>query len=208
MVVLRITNGFTRLSDPKLGSRASNIHLAMTGNPNFATPIPTLAAFQTGINEFLAASSEADNGGSYDKAVKNQKRDALIELLHSLAAYVLFTAAGTDNPELVAKSSGFSVAKTGTPSVLGAIENLQLKDGPNAGDLLVSFNTVVGARAFVYQYTDDETLAEGSWRTEVGTSRKVVLSGLQSGKKYFVRLIAIGAKDQKIISEVVSRLVQ
>jgi len=121
---------------------------------------------------------------------------------------VLFTATGAADPVLVAKSSGFNIAKGGTPTVLGSVENLQLTDGINPGELVALFNSVTGAKGFVYQYTDDPTLAEGSWRSEVGTSRRVVLSGLQSGKKYFVRIIAIGANDQKCVSDAVSRLVQ
>lgn len=208
MVVLRITNGFTRLSDSKLISRANAILQSMTSNSNFPTPSPTLAAFQTAINDFVTALSEAENGGNYDKAVKNQKRDELIDILHALGAYVLFTSSNLPDPFLAAKSSGFHVAKTGSPKVLGTVDNLQLSDGVNPGELAISFNTVAGSRAFVYLYTDDASLSETSWRVEVGTSRKVVLSGLESGKKYFVRIIAIGASDQKVVSDVVSRLIQ
>jgi hypothetical protein len=180
----------------------------MTGNPNFPTPTPTLAALQAAIDDFATALSDAENGGSYDKAVKNQKRNALVDILHALGAYVLFTASNAADPLLVAKSSGFHVAKTATPTILGSIKNIQLSDGINSGELAISFNSVVGAKAFVYQYTDDATLSETSWRIEVGTSRKVVLSGLEIGKKYFVRIIAIGGKDQKCVSDIVSRLVQ
>lgn len=208
MTVLRITNGFTKLSDPNLISRANSIQQAMVGNLNFSSPTPTLAALQTAINDLVTALSDADNGGNYDKAVKNQKRNALIDILHNLGAYVLFTSSGLPDPFLAAKSSAFHVAKTGSPILLGAIENLQLKDGMNPGELNISFNAVTGSKAFVCQYSDDPTLAESSWRTEVGTSRKFTLSGLEIGKKYFVRIIAIGANDQKVISDVASRLVQ
>lgn len=208
MVVLRITNGFTRLSDPKLISRANAILQSMTGNSNFPTPSPTLAALQTAIDDFTAALSDAENGGNYDKAVKNQKKIVLIDVLHNLGAYVLFTASGLSDPFLAAKSSGFNVAKTASPKLLGTVDNLQLSDGVNPGELVVTYNRIVGGRAVVCQYTDDPNLGETSWHIEVGTSSKIVLSGLQRGKKYFVRIIGIGANDQKCVSEIVSRLVQ
>jgi hypothetical protein len=81
---LRITNGFNKLTDAVLETRANNIVSSMTANPNFATPTPTLAAMQTAIDNFSDALAKAQTGSQYDKAFKTQKRGELIKLLHSL----------------------------------------------------------------------------------------------------------------------------
>lgn len=62
MNVLRITNGFDKLSDSNLEARANNILSSMTGNANFATPSPTLVVMQTGIDEFTSALAVAQSG--------------------------------------------------------------------------------------------------------------------------------------------------
>ena len=112
-MLLRITNGFEKLSDSDLLARANNIMSGMTGNASFATPTPSLATVQTAIDAFSDALSIAQTGSSYEKAFKNQKKAELIDLIHSLGNYVLFTANGD---ALVAQSSNFSIAKPPSPA--------------------------------------------------------------------------------------------
>ncbi len=183
MNLLRITNGFDKLSDANLEARANNIVASMTGNASFATPSPTLAVVQTAIDNYSAALAKAQTGSSYDKAYKNQKKGDLIDLLHSLGNYVLFTANGD---ELVAKSSGYNIAKGPSPAPeVSAAVNQNLEDGANAGELKYSFDKVPGARSYMYQYAPDPLTENSTWQSQPGTIRKIVFSGLDSGKKYF-----------------------
>ena len=43
MKTLKITNGYPQMSDPKLDTKSHQILAAMTGNPNFTAPVPSLA---------------------------------------------------------------------------------------------------------------------------------------------------------------------
>jgi len=206
MILLRITNGFDRLSDNDLEVKANSIISALTGNADFPNPTPTLAQMQAAVDAYTDALAKAKTGSQYEKAFKNQKRAELIGLLHRLGNYVLFTANGD---ALKAKSSGFNIAKGPSPSPeVTAATNQKLEDGANPGELNYSFDRVPGARSYVYQYTTDPLTNDSVWKNQVGTVRKIVLTGLESGKKYWCRVMAIGINGQGIYSEPVSRLVQ
>lgn len=206
MNVLRITNGFNRLSDNDLEAKANSIITAMTGNPDFPTPTPTLAVLQAASDDFSAALAIAKNGSPYEKAVKNTKKVALITLLHSLANCVLFIANGD---ALKAKSSGFTIAKEPTPTPpLTAAANQKLEDGQNAGELLFSFDKVPGAKSYIYQCAPDPVTDSSAWESQTGTLRKISFSGLEIGKKYWCRVVAIGRNEQGVYSEPVWRIVQ
>jgi hypothetical protein len=59
MPLLRITNGFDRLSDAQLEVKANTIVSSITGNSNFPTPTPTLADVQIAITAYTAALATA-----------------------------------------------------------------------------------------------------------------------------------------------------
>ena len=113
MKKLSITNGLGQLSDPSLETRSYQILTAMTDNPNFLTPTPTIADMNTLIGDFFEALSQCKDGDRLKIAIKNQKREALIEGLHLWASYVLFQSAGDS---VKAISSGFRIGKTPAPA--------------------------------------------------------------------------------------------
>lgn len=206
MPLLRITNGFDRLSDSDLEARTNSLIASITGNANFPTPTPTLAVVQAASDAFTSALAVAQTGSPYEKAVKNEKRTELIDLLHSMSNYVLFTANGD---VLKAKSSGFTIAKEPTPApALTAATNQRLQDGQNTGMLEYSFSKVPGARSYVYQCTPDPITENSKWESETGTISKALFSGLEIGRRYWCRVTAIGTKSQGVTSVPVSRIVQ
>lgn len=206
MPLLRITNGFDKLSDADFEVRANTILTSMTANANFPTPVPALPTVQTSITDYVDALAVAKGGSNYDKAIKNDKKVKLIDVLHSLGNYVLFTANGD---ELIAKSSGYAIAKMPAPAPdISKAENLKLEDGMNAGELQLSFSKVQGARSYIYQNAKDPVVDESSWANQTGTLRKTLFTGLESQKKYWCRVIAIGINGQQVISDPIARVVQ
>jgi hypothetical protein len=206
MRILRITNGFERLTDAALEARANSILAALTGNTAFPTPVPSLPALQTAIDDYTDALARAQQGSAYEKAFKNQKKMVLIDLLHSLGNYVLFTANGD---ELMAKSSGFAIAKLPSPKPpVEPAGGQVLSDGPNAGELDYKFKPVKGARSYLYQHTPEPLTAGSVWESQAGTVSRVRFSGLESGKRYWCRVMTVGTGGQAVYSEPVSRVVQ
>lgn len=205
MPLLRITNGFDYISDIKLLLRSREIYTQMFDNPNFPTPSPNLSDVHTAITAYGDALDKAASGNKYDIDDKNVKKAVVVDMLHNLGYYVLFTSKGN---AVVAATSGFHIAKTGAPIVLQKPENQKVGDGPNNGSLISSVNAVKGAKSYLHQYTTDQTLAESTWVTMACTLSKCVLTGLSSGTRYYCRVAAIGSNEQIMYGDVKSRIVQ
>lgn len=206
MAQLKINNGFEGMTDLDFLGKVRFIVDQMTANSaNFPTPDPTLASVTTLATEFETAINEAEAGGSYDKSVRDSKKEELIDTMHNLGNYVLFTAKGD---RLIAESSGFTIAKNPTPQPpIEKPGGLVLTDGANAGELMLLFKRVMGSRSYMYQISLDPT-DETKWVTQHGTIRKNLFTGLESGKRYYVRVVALGTNSQVVYSDVVSRVAQ
>lgn len=206
MSVLRITNGFNKLSDTSLLGRAGEINIAMNGNANFPTPTPTLVTLQTALTDFEIALAKAKSGSELEKAIKNDKRQDLIDILHALGNYVLFTANG-DRTKAV--SSAFTIAKQPEPlPPLTRPATLQVTEGPNSGELSIKFKRVLGARCYMVQYAEETTSGTPNWQSQTCTTSKFTLKQLQSGKKYQLRVAAVGTNEQIMYSDPVWKIVQ
>ena len=204
MKTVRITNGFNELTDAYLLVRANFIATSMTGNASFPQPVPTLAELGDGITAFSAAVQAAEGGSRQDIAVKNDLRDSLINQLHLLGNYVLFTAAGD---EVVATSSGFNVSRQPAPAPpITNPDGVALANGLNRGELLLSCKRMSGAKSYVHELTTWPVSAGSQWQSIVSTSSKNLFSGLESGKEYAGRVAAVGVKQQVVYSDVVARI--
>lgn len=206
MAQLKITNGFNGMADLDFLGKVRFIVGQMTGNgANFPTPDPSLAAVTTLANEFEQTIQDAEAGGTFDKSVRDSKKAELIATMYNLGDYVLFQS---KQDRLKAESSGFSVARD--PSPKPPIEKpvgLSLTDGVNAGELLLLFKSVANARSYMYQISLDPA-DETKWVSQHGTIRKNLFTGLESGKRYYVRVVAFGTNGQVVYSDVVSRIAQ
>lgn len=195
---------FYRYSDGDFESKTHTIIANMTGNAYFPTPVPTIANVTTAAADYSNALIEAKTGSRSAVAEKNSKREELVALLRSLAAYVNFAANG-DMTKLL--SSGFDISKTTVPVVITKPENLQVLNGANSGELEVLVNRVKGATAYLHEYTTDDTAQTVNWVSVASTSRRIVFSNLQPGSKYYCRVGAVGPKGQLVYSDAVSRIV-
>lgn len=202
----KIKTSFSRYNDSNLEVKANTIIAAMTSNPNFPSPVPPLAEVTTAAAEYSTALLAAKQGGRTEVAIKKQKRTELIKLLTKLASYVTLTANG-DRAIMV--SSGFDLAKTREPlPPLVKPQVLKVVDGVNPGELKVIIGRVAGARSYMYEYTQDPLTPGSSWTGQNGTLSKVLFKNLESGKKYWCRVIAYGRNEQLAYSDPVSRIVQ
>lgn len=202
---LTITNGFAKMADATLELRANQIHLALDGNPHFVNPTPALPALADAIAAFAAALADCRYADRLQLAIKNQKREELITLLHKLGDFVLFKS---DGDPVIAASSGFSVGKQPAPAPpITSPENLQVKAGYNTGELLTKINRVKGALVYLYQYATDTMMENDNWKVIVCSRTRCIISNLPPGTKYNCRVAAIGPKDQLMYSDIVSRYV-
>jgi hypothetical protein len=83
--MLKILFDFSKLSDANLEGRTQQIHGNMDGSVYFPTPDPTLAALLAALTAFSAAVTAATDGGRLAAAIKNEKREELLNLLELLS---------------------------------------------------------------------------------------------------------------------------
>ena len=204
MTTLRIINGFNRLSDAALEAKTNQIVNDLTLHFPSA---PTLAALAAARDEFVAALAVAADGSLIQKAIKNQKRLELINQHYVMIPYVQMACAGD---RVMALKSGYNIARDPSPSPsLTPAQNLAVVNGISSGELLLTFNKVPGARSYIYQSTPDPLTDASVWSINTGTSRKHLFTGLEAGKRYWIRVIALGVKNQEVYSDpVLSKLVQ
>ena len=200
---MRMINlGFGRYTEANLLIVAQAILAAITAHSDFfPTPIPTLAVFQTGINNYSDALTAAKDGGKTAIAIKNARKAELIALLVQLGNYVTLTANG-DEEQL--SSSAFPLRKSNEPMPpLVKPEIGRIEDGVNSGELQATIGAVPGARTYVYQYTQDPLTADSQWTSSNSTLTKILFTGLEPGKKYWTRVIAYGKNEQEVYSDAV-----
>ena len=205
MKTLKIVNEFNSISDSKLDTRSHQILAALTDNPYFTSPVPTLVALAAFVNAFILAIGDCRDGDRLKVAVKNQKRAELIAGLLKLADYVLFKSAGN---RVAALSSAFTIAKS--PSPLPPItkpENFRIVNGINPGELHSKVNRVAGGLSYLHQYATDEMLAQENWHSVPSSKTSCIISRLEPGIRYHCRVAVLGAKGQLIYSDIVSRIV-
>ena len=198
--------GFSQLSDPSFGNKASGIQIAMTGNAGYPTPIPAIADIGTMVFDYIGKLSVAQSRDRNAVAAKNQVRLLLSENLKMLGNYVTLTANGD---RLMLISSGFDLNKRGeTVPLLYKPRNMQVADGENQGESFVSVDGIREAKSYLYQYTLDPLLENSIWITRSGTARSFTFTNMPLSIRYWYRIGAVGTNGQLIYSNAVSRMLQ
>jgi hypothetical protein len=202
----KINLNFRRYTDGGLLVLAQAIALALNGNVYFPTIAPPIATLQTAIGDYTAALAAAAQGGKNNIAVKNARKADLIAVLVSIALDIMKQAEG-DLVKLT--STAFPLSKDKTPiGPLGEPQILKLEDGAASGSLMVTVSKVTGAKTYGYEYTLDPLTEASQWNSEIDSVVKHTFNDLESGKKYWVRVVAYGNNEQESDSDPVSRIVQ
>lgn len=194
---------FRRLSDANLEIKAQAISAAMTGNANFPTPTPDLAAFNTMIQAYSDALSAAKTRDKVKVSIKKDRRAELVALLIQLANYVSFTAAGDRS---ILMSSGFDLGRdSANPQPLQKPQNFKVSFGENSGELITSLSSVAGARTYIHQITPAPATDQSIWESVYLGSVTNTFSGLEPLKQYCFRVAVAGSKGQVVYTEIITK---
>jgi hypothetical protein len=190
----RLKTDFSKLSDSDLEIKAQAVVSAMTDNPFFSTPVPSLITVSAAITSYSTALSKAQTRDKAEIANKNFMRTELEKTLGLLAGWVSFTAGGLEN---VLVSSGFDLAKTASNlPPIGVPDNFSVLNGVNEGEVVSSVDRVIGAKSYIHEYTADPLTPGSEWTQEFTTIRKRTIANLVPGQKYWFRVAAIGPRNQ------------
>ena len=193
--------GLDGLTVPAKIQYVRRLATAVTGNPNFATPIPTVATLTAQVDGLETKYNDAQAARliSKSKTTLQDEQGAAVDLLVAqLASYVDSASAG-DATKI--ESAGFEVRATPTPiGELPAPTDLQVLPSEHSGSADVTWKSVYGAKAYSIERAEDAAVLVYN---VIGTSTKkqTSLNSMVSGKKYWFRVAAIGAAGQSAWSD-------
>lgn len=177
----------------------------MPGNPVFPDPPRALAKLAKVLPQFQKALAQAAGRDKHWVSIKNDKKIIVLDLLAKLTSYVTEKSKGD---RTVILSSGFDAnkerRKTGSDP---SIEKLEVKLGA-AGEATTIARNVKGTRAYAHQYTTEPPGPRTEWVAVGSSVNRYTFRGLTSEKRYWFRVIAIGSRNRKAYSPVVSRVIQ
>lgn len=166
---------------------------AMTGNPAFPTPNPTLAVLiatrdllLTRINDVKAK----ENAWRAAIAARDTQEDVSVDLFTLLSSYVQ-NASGGDEVKIL--SSGYQVRSTATSSSpLTAPQDLRATSGDNEGEIDLTWDRVRNASSYEVQCREQ---GAPEWQpVKTVTQSRLTIENLTPGKTYTFRVRAIGAQ--------------
>jgi hypothetical protein len=185
------------LTIPEKITRAQQIVAALTGNPNFTAPHPTLAEVTTAINE-LEAAANAAQAARYEArartAAQSLKEEALVRIMSQLVAHVASVAG--DDPDKVL-SAGLDVrAASSTPSAPTTPPVLTATTGDHEGEIDLSWDTIRNARSYTIERSADPPTTDSWTHAEISIRSSITLEGLTSGTRYWFRVAAVTTNGQ------------
>jgi hypothetical protein len=176
----------------------------METNPVFPNAPAALANLKKTLPEFQVSLVNAISRDKEMVAIKNNKKALILALLEELAQFVIATCKGD---RALILSSGFDVTDEQNIRIETTIETLEVELGA-PGEAIVRVKKATGALAYIYEYATEPPGANTVWVREESTIRDYTFKGLQSDKRYWFRVLAIGRRSQKAYSPVVSRSIQ
>ena len=181
-------------TDSDLAAFAEAHVAAMDGNPNFTTPVPSAVVFGQWLSDFETLMAEVENARVLLKNLTEQKdaaRAGLQGVFTQRGHYVETAANG--NPDVIA-TSGLPLRRPPTPvGQLHWPENLRVETTQYDGQMVVRWNTVSHARAFLLQYAEVVEGEPRDWKQAyLGGKLTFTMMNLTPGKTYEFRVAALG----------------
>jgi hypothetical protein len=200
LIFLLAKLGFSGLTNEDAVKKARQVVQAMTGNANFTTPNPTLVSISDAADALYAAEQALD-GTKIKTNQRNLARKALNKLMSGILTYVDNIANGDTE---VVLSAGMDLRNPKTKAVvLPAPVGLQISMTTGEGELKLTFQPVKKKLFYLVEAAADfpgpqvwESVAESSKAT-------VIITGLQPGQKYQVRVRTVNSAGISNPSEVV-----
>lgn len=185
------------LSTLELIALGRQIVKAMTGNPDFPTPQPTLAQLNTTIGELETAYGDMQTArqvAATKTSIKDEKQEATIRMLRQSAAYV--ESVSSDNEKMIL-GAGMDVRTVASPSQAPTMPgDLIAREGDHEGEIDLQWDKVRGAKSYEIQRSADPPTPTSWAHAAVSAKTSATINGLTSGTRYWFRVAAITSAGQ------------
>jgi hypothetical protein len=176
----------------------------MENNPNFSNPPAALVKLKEILPQFQSSLAHAMGRDKEMVALKDKKKDIVLNLLDELASYVTAICKGD---RMMLLSSGFDITAEGGTTITPSIKKLEVILG-EPGVATTRIKNAKGAVAFIYEYTTEEPGPNTIWSYRPSSLRTYTFKGLISDKRYWFRTIAIGYGGLLAYSPIVTKVIQ
>ncbi len=205
MRIPKINLSYSGYPDADLLKKSNHILSSVGGNPDvFVSPLPWLSNLGDATETYATDLTAAADLGRVKVSNKNQSRKAVIDALVQLGRYVTLIAAGDENILIL---SGYTLAKEPQPRHLDNPGNVTLSNGNTSGTL-VSLVKRGNANSYVHEITDTLPTESTVWEKFASGNCQFTFTNLIPGKQYWVRVAAIGYRNQVAYSPVATQFVQ
>jgi len=184
------------------GELGNQIVAAMTGNPNFVTPNPSLADITAAKTAMLTAYTDALTKRQQSKTATDLLADREKNYERLLTSEALYVENASGGDELKIQSAGMSIRDARVPvGQLLAPTDLYAEVGGGDGEVDLNWKPVRGANSYLIQMTTDPNVPDSWAFKKNATESFAVILGLTSGNKYWFRVAAVGAAGQGDFSD-------
>lgn len=212
MIRIKIRLGLAMLTIAARIELARHIVKSMTGNANFANPVPALASVTDAANALEVAQQLALNNGKLESILLKQRRVEFDTLLSLLAHYVEGIAMNNADASIVI-GAGMELRR---PSRLRALMvNIIIAKSIVRQEILLRTGRLKGARSYVWEiYFLPNSAAdapgpqkESDWMLlTINGKVNYKLTGLISGTRYWFRMYVVTNAGKGEYSQVISQI--
>jgi hypothetical protein len=189
---------FRNLSVAAKIAKAKQVVAALTGNPDFPNPNPPLADITAVITRTETKLAERDAAQQLAKANTTMLRNMVDELdavISQIGGYV-DNVAGRDETKILSTGFDTRAARTATSHPPPPPDALDTTIGGYDGELDALWDPVAGAKSYVIETSEDPPTPTSWKHAGVSTKSRFKIKGLQSGKRYWIRVAAINTAGQ------------
>jgi hypothetical protein len=186
---------------------ARQIVTKMTDNANFPAPDPALTDLTAIANKL---ESDFNKREASDK--ETQRLTVILNATQAEADRLLTAEGGhveskSKGDETQIRSAGMDVrGDAQAAGDLPAPGNLSATEGDRDAEIDASWDRVVGAKSYLIQISPDPITATSWVQSGVSTKSSYTATGLESGKKYWLRIAAVGTAGQGPWSDPASKI--
>ena len=162
---------------------AQNVATAMTGNPHFPSPTPTLATFQADVAALNTAETAVLSRAKGAVETRNARLAVVRTDLDNLRSYVQGVAAqaSPSDAEAIIESAGLTIRKVTARSKPA----LAAKQGSVSGTVTIAAKAVAKRAVYTWEYSTDQK----TWTSVPQTIQsKTGVAGLAAATTYYFRV--------------------